>query len=51
MSNFKTILTVILAIAGLVCFCIGRIVIGIILFAIAIALWIPKGKGPMTYRW
>ncbi len=51
MKTFKVILTVILALAGLVCFCIGRIVIGVILFAIAIALWMPRGNGPMTYRW
>jgi hypothetical protein len=45
MKTFKVVLTVILAIAGVVCFCSEHPIWGAIILGVAIALWMPKNGG------
>ena len=45
MKPFKITITVILAVAGVVCFGIGHTVLGCIVFGAAIAVWTPKNGG------
>ncbi len=45
MKTFKVVLTVILAVAGIVCFCLGHPILGAIILGVAIAVWMPKKGG------
>ena len=45
MKTFKITITVILAVAGIVCLCFGHNFLGCIVFGTAIAVWMPKDGG------
>jgi hypothetical protein len=45
MKTFKVVLTVILAIVGVVCFCSEHPILGAIILGIAVAVWMPKNGG------
>ena len=45
MKTFKITITVILAVAGIVCLCFGHNFLGCIVFGAAIAVWMPKDGG------
>ena len=45
MKTFKVVMTVILAVAGIVCFCLGHPFLGVVILGVAIAVWMPKNGG------
>ena len=53
MKNFKIIVTVILAIAGIVMFCVNQTCLGIVAFSFAMAIWVAgrnNGSGSSSGR-